>query len=53
MALPATGTTITMNQVQTYFGRASGAQVALRANLGPFIGISSGSISLSSSFGGQ
>jgi hypothetical protein len=53
MGLPATGSTITMNQVQVYFGRASGSVVSLRANLGPFIGVTSGSINLSSSFGGR
>jgi hypothetical protein len=53
MALPATGSTITMNQVQVRFGRASGVTVALRANLGPFVSITTGSINLSSSFGGR
>ena len=53
MALPATGSTITMNQVQVRFGRASGAQASLRATLGPFVGITTGSINLSSSFGGR
>lgn len=53
MALPATGSTITMNQVQVRFGRTSGATVALRTNLGPFIGVTTGSILLSSSFGGR
>lgn len=52
MALPATGSTITMNQVQTFFGRTSASTVALRADLGPKIGITSGAISLSGSFGG-
>lgn len=53
MPLPATGSTITMNQVQVYFGRASGSQASLRATLGPYVGITTGSISLSSSFGGR
>lgn len=53
MALPATGSTITQNQVQVRFGRTSGAQVTLRGNLGPFIGITSGSIKLSENFGGR
>lgn len=51
MALPATGSTITMSQVRNYFS-SSTTPINLLATLGPFIGISSGTISLSSSFGG-
>jgi len=52
MALPATGNTITMNQVQTFFGRTSASTVSLRSDLGPKIGITSGDISVSADFGG-
>lgn len=51
MALPATGSTITMSQVRNYFG-SSTTPILLRATLGSFIGISSGQIFLSESFGG-
>jgi len=51
MALPATGSQITMSQVRNYFG-SSTTPINLRGTLGAFIGITSGSISLSASFGG-
>ena len=51
MALPATGSTITMRQVRNYFG-SSTTPINLRGTLGAFIGITTGDISLSSSFGG-
>lgn len=41
-----------MNQVQVFFGRTSASTVTLRGDLGPKIGITSGAISLSASFGG-
>lgn len=53
MALPATGASITQNQVQIRFGRPSGVQVSLRGDLGPFVGIASGPIKLSENFGGR
>jgi len=53
MALPATGTFITLNQVQIYYGFASGSARCLSA-LGTYVGISVGStVCLSASFGGQ
>lgn len=53
MALPATGTLITMNQVQIYYGFASGSARCLSA-LGTIIGITVGSsVCLSASFGGR
>ena len=51
MALPATGSTITMSQVRNYFG-SSTTPINLRGTLGAFIGITSGTIYLSESFGG-
>ena len=51
MALPPTGSTITMSQIRNYFG--SSTTPILLGQLGTFIGISQGStISMSSSFGG-
>ena len=53
MALPATGTAITLNQVQIYYGFASGSARCLSA-LGSVIGITVGSsVFLSASFGGR
>lgn len=53
MALPATGSTITMSQVRNYFG-SSTTPINLRSTLGPFIGIINvtQTIFLSESFGG-
>ena len=52
MALPPTGSTITMSQIRNYFG-SSTTPIGLGNNLGPFIGIANGNtISVSSSFGG-
>ncbi len=51
MALPATGSTITMSQIRNYFSAGSGT-IAI-GTLGTYIGISQGNvISMSSSFGG-
>jgi hypothetical protein len=53
MALPATGTAITLNQVQIYYGFASGSARCL-STLGTFVGITVGSsVFLSASFGGH
>jgi hypothetical protein len=53
MALPATGTFITINTVQVYYGFASGSARCLSA-LGTIIGITVGNpVFLSSSFGGR
>jgi hypothetical protein len=52
MALPPTGSTITMSQIRNYFG-SSTTPINLGGTLGPFIGISNGNtISMSASFGG-
>jgi hypothetical protein len=51
MALPATGSTITMSQIRNYF--SAGSSTIAIGTLGVYIGISQGStISMSSSFGG-
>lgn len=53
MPLPATGTFITLNQVQIYYGFASGSARCLSA-LGVYVGITAGNpVFLSNSFGGQ
>jgi hypothetical protein len=53
MALPATGTFITIDQVQVYYGFTSGSARCLSA-LGTLIGITVGSsVCLSASFGGR
>lgn len=52
MALPPTGSTITMLQIRNYFG-ASNTPIYLGNQLGIYIGIAAGNtISMSSSFGG-
>jgi hypothetical protein len=51
MALPLTGNTITMTEIRNYFG-SSTSPISLRADLGPFLGITTGSITMSSTFGG-
>jgi hypothetical protein len=53
MALPATGTFISINTVQVYYGFPSGSARCLSA-LGTIIGITVGNpVFLSSSFGGR
>lgn len=49
--IPATGSEIVMGRVRNAYGLSG--QVTLRGNLGGQIGISSGSISLSTDFGGR
>lgn len=49
--IPNTGSAITMGRVRNAYGLSG--QVALRANLGAQIGISSGQIRLSIDFGGR
>tara|TARA_B100000424_G_scaffold210554_1_gene167982 strand:+ start:697 stop:867 length:171 start_codon:yes stop_codon:yes gene_type:complete len=52
MALPNTGSTITMSQISNYFSGPS-STIRLSADLGPYIGISNQSlIRMSESFGG-
>ena len=56
IAIPNTGTTIAMGKVYrayTNITPGASANVSLRATLGSYIGITTGSISLSSSFGGR
>ena len=49
--IPNTGSAIAMGRVRNAYGLSG--QVALRANLGAQIGITSGSIRLSVDFGGR
>jgi hypothetical protein len=52
MALPPTGSTITMLQIRNYFG-GSTTPITM-SNLGTFLGISIGTtIAMSATFGGQ
>jgi hypothetical protein len=54
--LPATGTEITFTNVKrsyTNAGTVAGGNYTLRGTLGGYVGISSGSITLSSTFGGR
>jgi len=52
MALPNTGSTITMSQISNYFGGPSSG-ISIGADLGPYLGISHGTtITMSSTFGG-
>lgn len=51
MALPATGSIISMSQIRNYFS-SSVTPVSLRATLGPFLGITTGTVPMSSTFGG-
>lgn len=56
IAIPNTGSAIKMGGVYyAYNGVAAttGTRVSLRATLGSYIGVSTGSISLSSAFGGR
>lgn len=51
MAIPATGSAVTMTDIYTYFS-ATGAYSL--GNLGTYLGISSGTtIAMSATFGGQ
>lgn len=49
--IPNTGSAITMGRVRNAYGLSG--QVALRANLGAQIGITTGAIRLSTDFGGR
>lgn len=54
--LPATGTEITMGRVKKGYSNvaaSAGQNIALRGTLGGYLGISTGSITLSSTFGGR
>ena len=53
MALPATGSQISINQVQIYYGYTSGTTRSM-SQLGPQVGITAGNtVYLSASFGGH
>jgi len=53
MALPATGSQISVNQVQIHYGFTSGTQRTM-SQLGTQVSITSGNtVMLSASFGGQ
>lgn len=53
MVLPATGSQISMNQVQIYYGYASGSTRTM-SQLGTQVGITAGNtVYLSASFGGH
>lgn len=54
--LPATGSAITFSNVRKGYSNSTpgaGANIALRGTLGGYVGISSGSVNLSSNFGGR
>lgn len=54
--LPATGSAVTFTNVKKGYSNAApgaGSNVALRGTLGAYISISTGAVSLSSSFGGR
>lgn len=56
IAIPNTGSTIRMGSVRRAYNNVApgaGQNISLRATLGAFIGITTGSISLSSAFGGR
>lgn len=56
IAIPNTGSAIAMGKVYKAYTNVTptgGTNVSLRATLGAYIGISSGSISLSANFGGR
>jgi hypothetical protein len=53
MALPATGSQISINQVQIHYGYTSGSTRTM-SQLGTHVGITAGgTVLLSSTFGGQ
>jgi hypothetical protein len=53
MVLPATGSQISVNEVQIHYGFASGGTRTM-SNLGTQVGITAGNtVNLSASFGGQ
>lgn len=54
--LPATGSAITFTNVRKGYSNSTpggGSNISLRGTLGGHLGISSGSVSLSSTFGGK
>ena len=54
--LPATGSAMTFTNVKKGYSNAApggGSNVALRGTLGAYLSISSGAVSLSSTFGGR
>ena len=56
IAIPSTGSSIRMGGVYkayTNITASAGSNVSLRATLGSYLGVSSGTITLSSTFGGR
>jgi hypothetical protein len=54
MALPATGSQISINQIQIYYGYTSGTTRTMSALAASHLGITAGNtVYLSASFGGQ
>lgn len=51
--LPATGSAISFGNAKRGYSNSLGSNIALRSTLGGYVGISSGSITLSSNFGGR
>ena len=51
--LPATGSSISFGNVKRGYTNTTGSNVSLRGTLGSYLGIGSGSVSLSSRFGGR
>ena len=54
--LPATGSAISFTNVRKGYGNSApgaGSNVALRGTLGAYLSISTGAVSLSSTFGGR
>jgi hypothetical protein len=50
--IPASGSAISMGRVRNAYG-LGGGQVALRGNEGAAVGVSSGAVPLSTTFGGK
>lgn len=54
--LPATGSSMTMGRVKKGYSNvaaSAGSNISLRGTLGGYLGISTGAVSLSSTFGGR
>jgi hypothetical protein len=51
--LPATGSQITFSNVKRGYSNSLGSNISLRSLLGAYVGVSSGAVSLSSTFGGR
>ena len=51
--LPATGSSISFGNVRRGYTNATGSNLGLRSTLGTHVGISTGAVGLSSTFGGR